>query len=165
MNKLSELLRERGVNLRQMAEALKTADPRIDRPAVSRYCRHQNLPTREQLALICQILGCDPDEIYAKEDLDLLHCYKSGLSAEKKSPPEQVDYKLTVRLPKGRCNGLNVKLATCGYPSQRAWLEKCLDELEKEYKKIAPTVGAAETKPKEKTTLRVSEKGGDVNAF
>ena len=29
MNKLSELLRERGVNLRQMAEALKTADTRL----------------------------------------------------------------------------------------------------------------------------------------
>ena len=148
----------------QMAAVLQAVEPRIRTADVCRYETGVCLPTPAQLKLICQLIEADPDEIYSREEMDLAGCLKIGFPARGKAKDGADVYKLTVRLPKGSCKGLQAKVSACGYSSITGWLEHCVNVLNDEYKKVAPTVSPIETtRTRNKPTDKIPQKGGAVN--
>lgn len=166
MNNLKKIRKAAGVAQAQLAAHIQAIEPRYREADVCRLEGGVNMPTAEQLVLICQLFGVDPTDIYTKEEMNLAGCLKRAFPAGKKEVKDKTLYKLTVTLPGGLASGLDLTAATLGYESKSDLIRGLLEEAKERAKKIAPTVGAAETKPKDlQTTLRVPEKGGDVNAF
>ena len=133
--KLKEMRLQRGIQQKELARASG-----LDEPTLSKIENSRVLPTPETLLLILNALDCNISDIYSKKEIT----FKEAKAVEKSEKPAASCYKVTVRMPTERKEGLQAALKGCGYSSITQWLTRCTEDLLAQYealrnKKEAPS--------------------------
>lgn len=122
--RLQEQIVDCGFTNKQFAQEIKT-----DAPTVSRFVKYKCLPIPEMMKDICNVLNCEVEQIYSKDEI----YYKSS---EKSRKIKREHYKLTVSLPKDAQDFFKKALKKCGYRDITDWVMKCYLRLQKRYEII-----------------------------
>ena len=122
--RLQEQIVKSGLTNKQFGKKIGT-----DAPTVSRFTKYKCLPIPPMMEDICQVLNCNVEDIYSKEEI----YYKPTKSDKNKKTDK---YKLTVGLPKEAKEFLKKALKKCGYRDITDWILKCYARLQKQYEII-----------------------------
>ncbi len=140
--KLYEQITKKGLTSKSFAEAIGS-----DAPMVSKFTHYKCLPIPPTLKIMCDVLGCNAEDIYSSEEMYYAPTKKQGQNKKANN------YKLTVCLPKEAKAFFKKALKKCGYRDITDWILHCYARLQKRYEIIL-------TAEREKA-LRDSEKPKD----
>ena len=125
--KLKEMRLQSGIQQKELAMMIG-----VDEPTISRFENGKFLPTPKSLLLILEALDCRISDIYSKEEITFKEAKKT-VPEEKK---QKDCYKVTVRMPAGQKEDLQVALKGCGYSSITQWFTRCTEALLAEYEAL-----------------------------
>ena len=94
----------------------------VDKPYLSKLERGQYLPTMELMSALCGEFGCEPADIYEKEEIDLINALKYPKTAGKVRLSDK--YRISARLTEKCLSGLKEALKERGMTVQ-GWMERC----------------------------------------
>lgn len=119
MSKIKMTILQKNLTPRQVYEQLG-----IDKYDFSKIANGKYLPTGEQLLKLCEILEIEPIELLNQTDIEIYGNLFNKPYKPQKIKSEQDVYKLSVRLPKRRCNLLQHKenLQRLGYKNLQDWI-------------------------------------------
>jgi len=141
---------EAGLKQSDIIYEVRQIEPQFDTKILSKIENGIVLPTPQELEIICAKLGCDPLDIYEREEIDLINCMDAKTPRIRRKPERRTEHrKITFRLYKDACTSLNKDvLHYCGYPTAQAWFYACIKRLGAEY--------AARKRDEMKKELRVA---------
>lgn len=126
MNELKRVRLTNSLSQPQLAQQLKSVEPRIDVGMISRYENSLCLPTRAQLEELERVLETDRISLFGKDALDLL----KGVRRTKKEKTFRKAYRISREFQAQIPDDV---LAVTGYSSWNAWHLTCLKRLLAEY--------------------------------
>lgn len=122
--RLYEQIIKNGLTSKGFAEAIGS-----DAPMVSKFTHYKCLPIPPTLKVMCEVLGCSAEDIYANDEL--------YYAPKKQRQNKKADnYKLTVCLPKEAKAFFKEALKKCGYRDITDWILHCYARLQKRYEII-----------------------------
>ena len=128
--KLTEKISESGI---QRKDIIKGSD--LDKYTFSKVEHGKVLPSVHDMRHICGKLGCEPLDLYEKQEIDLLGCMAAEMPAKEPKPDNHTrKARKSFRLPESVATRLTDDvLRVCGYRTYQDWFDGCVDALLKEY--------------------------------
>lgn len=136
MNRMREMREKGGRSQPEIARALL-----LNQSDISRYETDKSRPTPFQFRVMCELFGCQPNDLLDWEDVDY------GIKRPCMAARDKDTYKMTNRIPIkliGSQDQLKAVVKAMGYRSLDDWITKSIKRLYYRYKKKAAS-GAANT--------------------
>lgn len=136
MPKYKECLRRAATRQSELLNSVQAADPRVDKPLLSKFVNNVCLPTPPQLDAILGALNCTVVELYDRAEVDLLHDappepVKKRNKSKRNAARESKIYNLTVELDRETAESVltpeNLKLL--GYNDKTDFVRKAVARL------------------------------------
>ena len=143
MNRMREMREKGGRSQPEIAKALL-----LNQSDISRYETDKSRPTPFQFRVMCELFGCQPNDLLDWEDVDY------GVKRPCMAVRDKDTYKMTNRIPIkliGSQAQLKSIVKAMGYRSLDDWITKSIKRLYYRYKKKAAS-GAANTESGNKKT-------------
>ena len=71
MSKYKQAMIKKGIMQKELLDGVRKADARVDKPLLSKIVNDICLPNRVTLKSICNVLQCEPLDIYEKDEINL----------------------------------------------------------------------------------------------